>query len=414
MPKSERTSIIPASSKSTAPGSQVKIKHVEWRNGRPRFKPGPGLREKGYKPKDLKHPDDRWFTQGEAIDWSNEFSRLHKEVEAVARMAPKKPVIIIEPPKPRGFYPVSKLFEEWLASPRVLSKRTNTIRDYKQKARVIENHDPDLWASDVRSLDQPTCYSLYEELWEERGVSTARGALTVLGMAIKWAMKRGKVRGLTMNPARDLEMQTPDPRARFIKPAEFDVLVWAAENKMQRIDLADMLYCGVWTGQRQSDRLGMLKSAFRNGRFVVRQDKTNAIISPPVSKQYQARLDAADRRRKAAGKTSDYAHLNESTWEQWNGYTYRQLFRKVRVEAAKKMPSCATIMEKDLRATAVTWLALAGCTIPQICAITGHSLKTATEILKHYLALQPEMAATAIGSLVEWYEAGASIEMAAV
>ena len=40
----------------------------------------------------------------------------------------------------------------------------------------------------------------------------------------------------------------------------------------------------------------------------------------------------------------------------------------------------------DLRGTAVTRLALAGCTVPEIAAITGHSLKDVEAILDaHYL-----------------------------
>ena len=69
-------------------------------------------------------------------------------------------------------------------------------------------------------------------------------------------------------------------------------------------------------------------------------------------------------------------------------------------------------MEKDLRATGVTWMALAGNTLPQICAVSGHSLQGAHMILKHYLALHPEMATTAIGNLVTWYEGGGSSDLA--
>jgi hypothetical protein len=51
----------------------------------------------------------------------------------------------------------------------------------------------------------------------------------------------------------------------------------------------------------------------------------------------------------------------------------------------------------DLRGTAVTRLALSGCTTPQIAAITGHS----DEILKaHYLGGQAELAEQAIIKLV--------------
>lgn len=392
---------------------KVKIKHVEWRDGRPRFKPGPGLREKGHKPQDLKHPNGRWFTQGEALDWSNEFVRALTAAKAENAPAAFPAVPMMARKKVPAVYPVSKLMDEWLKSPRVLCKAPATIKDYKQKTRVIENHDPDLWAAEVLALDQTICYGLYEDLWTSRGLATARGALVVLGMAIKWGMRSGRLKGLSINPARDLDMQQPDPRARFLTKEEFDCLVATAEGeKFRRIDIADMLFCGVWTSQRQYDRLHLKQSAFRNGRFVLRQNKTSAIVNPPVATPYQARLDAALERRNAKGVISPYAHLNENTWAPWNDYTYRNLFSDIRAEAAKKIPTIKTVMEKDLRATGVTWMALAGNTLPQICAVSGHSLQGAHMILKHYLALHPEMATTAIGNLVTWYEGGGSSDLA--
>ena len=45
---------------------------------------------------------------------------------------------------------------------------------------------------------------------------------------------------------------------------------------------------------------------------------------------------------------------------------------------------------------------LGGNSLPQICAVSGHSLQGAHTILKHDLALHPEMATTAIGNLVTW------------
>jgi hypothetical protein len=49
------------------------IRHVAWRNGRPRFQPGPELRLTGHKGKDLRHEDGRWFNWEEAEAWSDEF-----------------------------------------------------------------------------------------------------------------------------------------------------------------------------------------------------------------------------------------------------------------------------------------------------------------------------------------------------
>ncbi len=49
-------------------------------------------------------------------------------------------------------------------------------------------------------------------------------------------------------------------------------------------------------------------------------------------------------------------------------------------EAASKKAGITELHFHDLRGTAVTMLAEAGCTTPQIAAITGHSLKTVTTI----------------------------------
>ncbi|WP_414644916.1 tyrosine-type recombinase/integrase [Bosea sp. (in: a-proteobacteria)] len=50
----------------------------------------------------------------------------------------------------------------------------------------------------------------------------------------------------------------------------------------------------------------------------------------------------------------------------------------------------------DLRGTAVTMLAEAGCTIPEIAAITGHSLKTVNTILEKYLSRTRALAEAAM------------------
>jgi integrase len=54
----------------------------------------------------------------------------------------------------------------------------------------------------------------------------------------------------------------------------------------------------------------------------------------------------------------------------------------------------------DLRGTAVTRLAIAGCTEAEIAAITGHSLRNVRSILDaHYLHRDPALAESAIKKL---------------
>jgi hypothetical protein len=50
----------------------------------------------------------------------------------------------------------------------------------------------------------------------------------------------------------------------------------------------------------------------------------------------------------------------------------------------------------DIRGTTVTMFAEAGCTVPEIASITGHSLRTAQRILDKYLAKTSKLAANAI------------------
>jgi integrase len=58
--------------------------------------------------------------------------------------------------------------------------------------------------------------------------------------------------------------------------------------------------------------------------------------------------------------------------------------------------------DQDLRDTAVTWLARAGATLPEIASITGHSLRSIHQVLQHYLAITPELSDSAIAKLVAW------------
>jgi integrase len=117
--------------------------------------------------------------------------------------------------------------------------------------------------------------------------------------------------------------------------------------------------------------------------------------------------------------------MNEITWQPMDddrGVRYGELFRIVRARAIKGVrddaggwlikpcPSLKTLTDQDLRDTAVTWMARGGASIPEICAVTGHSLQSATTILRHYLETNPEMADKAIDAMVGYWEAQITAE----
>jgi integrase len=80
------------------------------------------------------------------------------------------------------------------------------------------------------------------------------------------------------------------------------------------------------------------------------------------------------------------------------------LFSEARAEAAKTMPSVKTLRDQDLRDTAVTWLARAGCTIMEVVQITGHSLASATQVLRHYLSQHREVGDNAMAKMIAWWD----------
>ncbi|MDH4984442.1 hypothetical protein QEZ47_02475 [Aminobacter anthyllidis] len=70
-----------------------------------------------------------------------------------------------------------------------------------------------------------------------------------------------------------------------------------------------------------------------------------------------------------------------------------------RVLTYKPMPSLADFHDQELRDRSVTWLALAECTKWEVLSITGHSLKSIDDILKHYFGMHPELARSAMAKM---------------
>lgn len=390
-----------------------KIKYVTWRNGRPRFTPSPTLRQRGYKAFDLRDGKGAWMTAGEALDWSRTFEgEIAAERKAAEksrkRAQPKQPV-------PVRFYTVEQLLKDYATSQAFRDKALKTQQDYLQKIRSIENHLPDVWASEAEALSQPICYGVYDELRGKTGLHTANAAMRILGIAYSWGMSRGRLPGLIVNPAHKLQLKKEEPRVRAGEREEIRQLV-AAADALGRPEIGDMITLAVWSGQRQGDRLEYQFAARDNGRIILRQSKTKVIVDIPESAELRARLQEAGKRRKLAEVVSAHVILDERNWRPFKGDHYRHLYDQARKIAAKgmkdingrqilkPMKSCATLRDQDLRDTAVTWLFRAGCSVGEICAITGHSLNTATQILEHYFARHPEMANSAIEKMENWYK----------
>ena len=115
----------------------------------------------------------------------------------------------------------------------------------------------------------------------------------------------------------------------------------------------------------------------------LRQGKTGRKVEIPCTKALKRMLDSLDRTTAVV--------LATKTGRPWTARYF-----KAQWEAASKQAGITELHFHDLRGTAITMLAEAGCTTPQIAAITGHSLKTVTTILDKYLARTRVLAGEAV------------------
>src|SRR6185503_7600541 len=119
----------------------------------------------------------------------------------------------------------------------------------------------------------------------------------------------------------------------------------------------------------------------------LQQGKTGARVVIPVGKPLKDALDTI-------GSRAGHILLN-SDGNSWTADGFRSSWRKACAAAG-----VIGVTFNDLRGTAVTRLALAGCTEAEIATITGHSLRDVRSILDaHYLHRDPALADSAIRKL---------------
>jgi hypothetical protein len=422
----------------------VQIPLVTWRDGRPRFVPGPRLRKPPFsmKGEDLRHgATGPWFDLVEAQAWSQARQAL------IARLAGDTPTPARRIRRETGDT-VGHLFERYFASPRMNGKTeregkktreplaTNTTNNYRGGGNLIEKLDDGrIWEAPAAATTPTVWAGVFDRIEVAHGLASARKARAAASAMFTWARLTGRFKAPHPIKAIEERLPTLQPRVRFGTIEEIEHLVKAADL-LGRPEIGDAIILGVWSGQRQADRLALVDAQETSDGILFRQGKKNGqpLLIPP-SPQLRVRLLAIRIRRAEWPVTFREIIVDERARAPFTRSWYSHTFARIRDFAAtgmvygmdkkgrktgklkpalheitgepmsiQPMPSLADFRDQDLRDTAVTWLALAGCSVPQIASITGHSLGTIDTVLKHYLGMHPELAKSAIGKLVEWFE----------
>lgn len=142
----------------------------------------------------------------------------------------------------------------------------------------------------------------------------------------------------------------------------------------------------LWTGQRKGDLLRLSWSDFDGSNLRFTQSKTKARVLVPMGPLANV----------LSSQRGNGAILRNSRGAAWTSNGFNTSWRKCCAKAG-----IADLTFHDLRGTAITRMALAGCTVPEIAAVTGHSLKDVEAILDmHYLGGRAELAASAMRKMV--------------
>ena len=364
-------------------------RYFKWRDGRPRWEPGPGLRAKGWKGQNLQDEDGRWLGLEAAIAAAGAINTQ------VATSAPGK----TKPQRRRQPRTVDRLCAEYFErSPKFKRKRGSTQADYRKKAKVFRE-----WCGDapVKAIDKPTMHRFYEHLYVTRGHAMANGVLRVASVVLSHGVRVG---WLDTNPAFKLELEGLAPRVVLWLPEEVKHLVETAEA-MGEHGVADAFVIAIHTAQRQGDVLSLPQFIFTRDRIALTQSKTGAHVDVKCTPQLTARIAGMRARR----KTNHWDNVptmvvDDRTGMPFNSHTFRHRFAGVRAAAALKMPAIASKQFMDTRDTAITRLAMAGNSLIYIASISGHAFESIQGILKHYVALTADMADAGIDNLIAWME----------
>lgn len=182
----------------------------------------------------------------------------------------------------------------------------------------------------------------------------------------------------TDNPCTKIKVKVPRTKAVIWEQADVDLYVKTARK--QGMDSIALIILLEWEiGQRLTDvrqfRPGAEYDAER-GVFSFAQSKTDEPVVIEVSLGLREMLATA-------GDGQLFLFRNERTQKAYTENRLSQTFKWVRTAAMKA--GGRYLVLRQLRHSCVVQLARAGCTVPEIASITGHSLGSVNSILSTYL-----------------------------
>lgn len=267
----------------------------------------------------------------------------------------------------------------WQSSEFFKSKKPRTRQGYAYHAGLILQWSEAAKNPPVASLGRDRIES-FLALFDDRQ-TTKRHVKIVLKMMLDHAVA---VKWRTDNPAAAIMVKAPKSRVAIWEADDVEFYMWAAAVAGHPA-IAAMILTEWEIGQRLTDvRLFRLGGEYSDneGAFRFWQSKTESYVTIPVSERLQHMLRAVHQ------VDSLYLFVDPA-----NGRPYAEQRLGHVFDAIRKMAKVGRKLQlRALRHSCVVQLARAGCTVPEIASITGHSPYSVEQILARYLPRDNQVA----------------------
>ncbi|TCZ65565.1 tyrosine-type recombinase/integrase [Roseicella aquatilis] len=258
----------------------------------------------------------------------------------------------------------SALVEAYLASPEYADKAASTQKEYKFYLRRAEEFIGQVRVAEIDADIQLALRDRFKHI-----PFAANYLARVLSLVLNWGAGR-----------RPKQLRVR-PRDRIWSDEEIAAFMRVADEPMQRA-----LMVHLYTAQRQGDCLSLTWSQIKDGHISLRQSKTGKRLEIRMPQPLHEVLSNVHR-------TSTHV-LTDERGLPWNANTFRHRWLETMKKAGLK-----GVQNRDLRRTAMVWMAHEGVEVYAIAAVSGHTITQTMEILRTYLPPDAKMAEAGIRGL---------------
>ncbi|KKC31037.1 tyrosine-type recombinase/integrase [Devosia psychrophila] len=269
------------------------------------------------------------------------------------------------------------LIRDYTLSPEFAKRAESTQKEYR---RMLTKVEIQFGTMPLAVLEDPRVRSDFLKWRADIAISSgereADNRLSVVSAMLSWGIDNGQVFSNQVSGFKRLHKV--DRSEKLWLPEHIEAFMKVAPREMQRA-----LILALHTGQRQGDLLKLVWTNYDGSRISLRQRKGAQRVTVPCTQALSRMLDGMER--------SAMVILSTKTGRPWAARYFKRQW-----EEASKAAGITELHFHDLRGTAVTMLAEAGCSVPEIASITGHTLKSVHGIIERYLARTATLATAAI------------------